>query len=62
VVPSDQAYFTSTLPPVTIDNFPGTVYGAALAAGYAGLYQLGGSGTAYLGQRNLAGGGNYGRD
>jgi uncharacterized protein (TIGR03437 family) len=28
------------LPTVTIDNTPATVYGAALASGSAGLYQI----------------------
>ncbi len=40
VTPSDQTYSTSTLPTVTIDNIPATVYGAALAPGFAGLYQV----------------------
>jgi uncharacterized protein (TIGR03437 family) len=39
-VPTTTTYSTSTLPAVTIDNIPATVYGAALAPGYAGLYQL----------------------
>lgn len=39
VVPSDQTYSTP-LPSVTIDNVPATVYGAALAPGYVGLYQV----------------------
>jgi len=39
-VPSDQTYSTSALPSVTINNIPATVYGAALAPGYAGLYQV----------------------
>jgi uncharacterized protein (TIGR03437 family) len=39
-VPSDQAYDTGTLPSVTIDNVPATVYGAALAPGSVGLYQI----------------------
>ena len=39
-VPSDQEYATSTTPTVTINNVPATVYGAALAAGYTGLYQV----------------------
>jgi uncharacterized protein (TIGR03437 family) len=39
-VPADQTYLTSTLPTVTINNIPPTVYGAALAPGYAGLYQV----------------------
>lgn len=39
-VPSDKAYSTSSPPSVTIDNVPATVYGAALAPGEAGLYQI----------------------
>jgi uncharacterized protein (TIGR03437 family) len=39
-VPSDQTYATSTLPSVTIDNTSAIVYGAALAPGSAGLYQI----------------------
>jgi uncharacterized protein (TIGR03437 family) len=38
--PSDTTYSTSTLPTVTIDNVSATVYGAALAPGFAGLYQV----------------------
>ena len=30
----------STLPTVTINNLQATVYGAALAPGFAGLYQV----------------------
>jgi uncharacterized protein (TIGR03437 family) len=40
VVPSDQTYATSSLPSITIDNVSATVYGAALAPGSAGLYQI----------------------
>jgi uncharacterized protein (TIGR03437 family) len=40
VTPSDQTYSTSALPTVTIDNVSATVYGAALASGFAGLYQV----------------------
>jgi uncharacterized protein (TIGR03437 family) len=39
-VPNSPTYSTSTLPTVTIDNFPATVYGAAFASGFAGLYQV----------------------
>ena len=39
-VPSDKAYSTSSPPSVTIDSVPATVYGAALAPGAAGLYQI----------------------
>jgi uncharacterized protein (TIGR03437 family) len=39
-VPSDKTYSTTTLPDVTIDNIPATVYGAALAPGFGGLYQI----------------------
>jgi uncharacterized protein (TIGR03437 family) len=38
--PSNATYSTSTLPTVTIDNVSATVYGAALAPGFAGLYQV----------------------
>jgi uncharacterized protein (TIGR03437 family) len=40
VTPSDTTYSTSTLPTVTINNVSVTVYGAALAPGFAGLYQV----------------------
>ncbi|MEO5922641.1 MAG: hypothetical protein ABIR70_02340 [Bryobacteraceae bacterium] len=40
VVPSDQTYSTATPPTVTINNIPAVVYGAALASGYVGLYQV----------------------
>ena len=40
VTPSDKTYSTSTPVTVTINNVPATVYGAALASGYAGLYQV----------------------
>ena len=39
-VPANQTYSTSAMPAVTINNIPATVYGAALAPGYAGLYQI----------------------
>jgi len=39
-VPGDQAYATSSMPSITIDNVSATVYGAALASGSAGLYQI----------------------
>ena len=38
--PGDQTYATLVLPTVTINNVPATVYGAALAPGFAGLYQV----------------------
>ena len=38
--PSDKTYSTSTLPTVTVDNVSATVYGAALAPGFVGLYQV----------------------
>jgi uncharacterized protein (TIGR03437 family) len=38
--PSDTTYSTGTLPTITIDNVPATVYGAALAPGFAGLVQV----------------------
>lgn len=39
-VPADQAYSTVTAPAVTIGNIPAPVYGAALAPGSVGLYQI----------------------
>lgn len=39
-VPSTLTYSTSTLPAVTINNVSATVYGAAFAPGFAGLYQI----------------------
>ncbi len=39
-VPGDQTYSTATLPAVTINNVNATVFGAALAPGFAGLYQV----------------------
>lgn len=38
--PSDHTYSTSTKPTVTVGNMPAKVYGAALASGFAGLYQV----------------------
>ncbi len=38
--PSGTTYSTSTLPTVTLGDNPVTVYGAALAPGFAGLYQV----------------------
>jgi uncharacterized protein (TIGR03437 family) len=40
VVPSDQIYATATAPTVTINNSPVMFFGAALAPGAAGLYQI----------------------
>jgi uncharacterized protein (TIGR03437 family) len=40
VTPSDVTFSTGTLPSITINNIPATVYGAALAPGFAGLYQV----------------------
>ncbi len=40
VTPSDKVYATSTPPVVTINGIPATVYGAALAPGAAGEYQI----------------------
>ncbi len=40
VVPSDRTYATATAPTVTINNLPAVVYGAALAPGFVGLYQV----------------------
>jgi uncharacterized protein (TIGR03437 family) len=39
-IPGDKTYSTSTNPTVTINNVAATVYGAALAPGFAGLYQV----------------------
>jgi uncharacterized protein (TIGR03437 family) len=39
-VPASGGYSTATAPAVTINNLPATVYGAALAPGSAGLYQI----------------------
>jgi uncharacterized protein (TIGR03437 family) len=39
-VPGSPTYSTTTLPTVTIDNVSAKVYGAALTAGFAGLYQV----------------------
>jgi uncharacterized protein (TIGR03437 family) len=39
-VPGDQTYSTATLPLVTINNVSAKVFGAALAPGFAGLYQV----------------------
>jgi uncharacterized protein (TIGR03437 family) len=38
--PSKGTYSTTTLPTVTLNNVPVTVYGAALAGGDGGLYQI----------------------
>jgi uncharacterized protein (TIGR03437 family) len=40
IVPSDQTYSTTAVPTVEVNLVPATVYGAALAPGFAGLYQL----------------------
>jgi uncharacterized protein (TIGR03437 family) len=39
-VPSDATYSTTALPTITIDNVSAKVYGAALAPGFGGLYQV----------------------
>jgi uncharacterized protein (TIGR03437 family) len=39
-LPADRTYSTSALPTVTINNVPATVFGAALAPTFAGLYQV----------------------
>jgi uncharacterized protein (TIGR03437 family) len=39
-VPADRTYSTLTVPRVTINSLQATVYGAALAPGFAGLYQV----------------------
>jgi uncharacterized protein (TIGR03437 family) len=38
--PSSTTYNTANAVSVTLGNQPATVYGAALAPGYAGLYQV----------------------
>jgi uncharacterized protein (TIGR03437 family) len=38
--PGSTTYSTSTLPKITLNDLPVTVYGAALAPGFAGLYQV----------------------
>jgi uncharacterized protein (TIGR03437 family) len=38
--PGDKPYSTATAPTLTIDGIPALVYGAALAPGSAGLYQI----------------------
>jgi uncharacterized protein (TIGR03437 family) len=40
VVPSDQTYSTTAAATVELNLVPATVYGTALAPGFAGLYQL----------------------
>ncbi len=40
VVPADRTYSTSSAVTVTINNQPATVYGAALASGFAAVYQV----------------------
>jgi uncharacterized protein (TIGR03437 family) len=40
ITPNDQLYSVSTLPSVTINGVAATVYGAALAPGYSGLFQV----------------------
>jgi uncharacterized protein (TIGR03437 family) len=39
-IPGGQIYSTGTLPFVTVNGIGATVYGAALAPGFAGLYQV----------------------
>ena len=39
-IPSDQVYAASTMPAVTINNVPVSVFGAALSPGSAGLFQI----------------------
>lgn len=39
-VPADQTYSTTTMPTVTVNGVAATVYGAALASGFAGLYEV----------------------
>jgi uncharacterized protein (TIGR03437 family) len=38
--PTDQIYSAMAAPTITINNIPATVYGAALAPGFAALYQI----------------------
>ncbi|HEY6343306.1 MAG TPA: hypothetical protein VIY49_17565 [Bryobacteraceae bacterium] len=40
VVPSTTTYSTTNPVTVSVGGAPATVYGAALASGYAGLYQI----------------------
>ncbi|MGA2881629.1 MAG: IPT/TIG domain-containing protein [Bryobacteraceae bacterium] len=40
VVPSDKTYSITAAPTVEVNLVPATVYGAALAPGFAGLYQM----------------------
>ena len=40
VTPSNQTYSTATPPTIMVGGMPATVYGAALAPGFAGLYQI----------------------
>jgi uncharacterized protein (TIGR03437 family) len=40
IVPADQTYYTTTVPTVQVNLVNATVYAAALAPGFAGLYQL----------------------
>ena len=39
-VPASGGFSTASAPTVTVNNTPATVYGAALAPGSAGLYQI----------------------
>jgi uncharacterized protein (TIGR03437 family) len=39
-VPATNTYSTTSPPTVTINNVQATVYGAALASGFGGLYQI----------------------
>jgi uncharacterized protein (TIGR03437 family) len=52
VIPSDQVYSTSSPVTVTINNLPATVYGAALAPGFVGEYQVAIQVPASLGNGN----------
>jgi uncharacterized protein (TIGR03437 family) len=38
--PNSPTYSTVRPPTVSLDNIPATVFGAALAPGFAGLYQV----------------------
>ena len=39
-VPGDKTYSATAAPTITVNNVQATVYGAALASGFAGLYQV----------------------
>ena len=39
-IPGDTTFLASNAPTITVNNVQATFYGAALAPGYAGLYQV----------------------